>query len=98
MRVTVEEKPDKMVLKLEGRLAGAWVTELDHLWAAISGSRNGRKLALDLRGTTYADRSGIQALRTIYRESGAELLTGSPWTQYLAEVVERNEARPNEEV
>ncbi len=98
LRITVEQNTDTMVLKLEGRLAGAWVAELDRLWAQISPERNGRKLALDLRETTYADAKGIGILRAIYGETRADFLTGSPWTQYLAEEVKRKDAEQNQEV
>ena len=87
-----------MVLKLEGRLAGPWVAELDRLWAQTSPARGERKIVLDLRQTTYADGKGIRMLRTIYRATGAELVTASPWTQYLAEEVQRTEPEPHEEV
>jgi anti-anti-sigma regulatory factor len=98
LRITLEENAEAMVLKLEGRLAGPWVAELDRLWARASPQRGGRKLALDLRQTTYADAQGIGKLRAIYRETRADLLTGSPWTQYLAEEVQRKETEPQEEV
>lgn len=98
LRITLEENAETMVLKLEGRLAGPWVAELDRLWAQASPERGGRKLALDLRQTTYADAKGIEKLRTIYRETRADLLTSSPWTQYLAEEVQRKETEPQEEV
>lgn len=98
LRITVEENAETMVLKLEGRLAGLWVAELDRLWAQKSAARGARRLALDLRETTYADNKGIETLRTIYRETGADLRTGSPWTQYLAEEVQRTKAEKDEEV
>ncbi len=98
LRITIDESAETMVLKLEGRLAGPWVVELDRLWEQASSQRGGRKLALDLRETTYADAKGIRTLRAIYQETGADLLTGSPWTQYLAEEVERTATEPHEEV
>jgi hypothetical protein len=48
-----------------------------------------RQLSIDLRETTYADAGGIQALRTIYSQTGAAILTATPWTQYLAEEIKR---------
>ena len=96
LRVTVHEDDESMVLKLEGRLTGPFVAELDHLWQQTSGTRSGRKIALDLRETTYADASGIQTLRSIYRETGAAILSGTPWTQYLADEVTRKDAESKE--
>lgn len=98
LRITVESNAESVVLKLEGRLAGPWVAELDRLWAQTSPERGARNLALDLRDTTYADAQGIQTLRSIYRETGAAVLASTPWTQYLAEEVTRSNAEPNEEV
>lgn len=98
LRITIEEMPETMVLKLEGRLAGPWVAELDHLWAQTSSKRDGRKLTLDLRETTFADAMGIQALRSIHCQTGAEILAGTPWTQYLAEEVTRSRAGQDTEV
>jgi len=97
LRITIEQDTESMVLKLEGRLAGPWVAELGRLWAQASPERNGRTLALDLRETTYADVMGIEKLRSIYRETGAAILAGTPWTQYLAEEVKRNDTVQNQE-
>jgi len=87
-----------MVLKLEGRLAGPWVAELDRLWEQTSPARGGKKLALDLRETTFADAGGIRTLRLIYSQTGAAILAGTPWTQYLAEEVTRSDAEQKPEV
>jgi len=87
LRITVDENPDTMIIKLEGRLAGPWAAELDRLWEETAPSLAKRKLSLDLRETTFADAGGIRILRTIYSQTGAAILTGTPWTQYLAEEV-----------
>lgn len=86
-----------MVLKLEGRLAGPWVAELGRLWEEKSRTRNGKKIALDLREITFADAEGLRLLRAIHAQSGANLLTGTPWTEYLAEEVQRPDAEQKEE-
>lgn len=87
LRITVEEKPEAVVLKLEGRLAGPWAVELDRLWNELAPSVGQSKFALDVRGTTFADANGIRILKVIYAQTGAQILTGTPWTQHLAEVV-----------
>lgn len=98
LRITVHENGESMVLKLEGRLTGPWVAELDRLWKQTSAGRNGHKIVLDLRETTYADANGIQSLRSIYRQAGADILTGTPWTQYLADEIKRKDAQQKEGV
>jgi anti-anti-sigma regulatory factor len=76
-----------MTLKLEGRIAGPWAAELDRLWEETAPSLDKRKLSLDLRETTYADAGGIRVLKAIYSQTGATILAGTPWTQYLADEV-----------
>jgi anti-anti-sigma regulatory factor len=87
LRITVDENSDAMTLKLEGRVAGPWVAELKRLWEETAPLLGQRKLSLDLRATTYADLSGIQVLKAIYSQTGADVIAGTPWTQYLAEEI-----------
>lgn len=79
-------------------MAGPWVAELDHLWEQTSPERNGRHVSLDLREITFADGGGIRALRSIYSETGADILVATPWTQYLAEEIKRTNATETGEV
>jgi anti-anti-sigma regulatory factor len=87
LRITVEQNSDSMTLKLEGRVAGPWVAELNRLWEETAPQLQKRRLSLDLRETTYADAGGIQVLKAIYSQTGASILAGTPWTRYLAEEV-----------
>jgi anti-anti-sigma regulatory factor len=87
LRITLEEKSDVVVLKLEGRLAGPEAVELGRLWEEQAPAFAQKKLSLDLRETTFADASGIGILKAIYSQTGAAILSGTPWTQYLAEEV-----------
>jgi len=80
---------EAMTIKLEGRVTGPWVAELDRLWQQTSPTLGSRQLSIDLRETTYADAGGVGALRAIYSQTRAALLTSTPWTQYLAEEISR---------
>ena len=94
LRITVEENEKAMVVKLEGRIVGPWAAELDRLWSETKPTLDARKLALDLRDTTFADTVGIRALRSIYSQTQAAILTSTPWTQYLAGEVTRETLQP----
>ena len=89
LRITVEEDSHAIVIKLEGRIAGPWAAELDRLWKEKAPAAAQKKLSLDLRDITFADAGGIAVLRAIYSQTGAAILTGTPWTEYLAEEVAR---------
>jgi anti-anti-sigma regulatory factor len=97
LRITVEENAKTIVMKLEGRITGPWAAELGRLWEQTSPALANRKLSLDLRGTTYADTCGIRELKDIYSQTEAEILTGTPWTQYLADEVKRKDADSKDE-
>ncbi len=91
LRITVEENSNAIVIKLEGRIAGPWAAELGRLWEQRAPDVAQKKLSLDLRETTFADAGGIRVLRAIYSQTGAAILTGTPWTEYLAEEVARKD-------
>jgi len=86
LRVTVNQDQDEFVtLKLEGKLAGARVLELNRVWQALEPSLGTRKLSVDLRGVTFADSKGKQALAEIHSKTGATFLADTPLTKYFAE-------------
>ncbi len=93
LRIYFEENANAIVIKLEGRVAGPWATELSRLWEEKAPAVTQKKLSLDLRETTFADAAGIKVLRAIYSQTGAAILTGTPWTEYLAEEVARKNSQ-----
>ncbi len=98
LRITVNENPETVVIKLEGRVAGPWAAELGRVWEEKAPVVAKKKLALDLRETTFADAGGMRVLKAIYSQTGAAFLTGTPWTQYLAEeVASKNEEQTETE-
>ena len=97
LRITVQQNAEAIVMKLEGRIAGPWAAELGRLWKQTAPALAERKLSLDLRETTYADADGIRNLKAIYAQTEADILTGTPWTQYLADEVKRKDAKPEDE-
>jgi hypothetical protein len=98
LRISVDQNSAAIGITLEGRVAGAWVAELDHTWADLAPSVGSRKVSLDLCNTTYADDAGIRVLRAIYGGTAAEIVASSPWTKYLAEEITRvTKVAPGEE-
>jgi len=96
LRISIDQKDDAMGITLEGRIAGPWVAELHRTWSELAPSLGTRRLAIDLCNATYADASGIQTLREIYSQSNAQLITSTPWTQYLADEIARPNTQPEE--
>jgi hypothetical protein len=79
-------------------VAGPWAEELGRTWANVAPTIGKRKILLNLCNTTYADAAGIGVLRGIYGVTAAEIITSSPWTEYLAEEITRVNAIKNEEL
>jgi hypothetical protein len=79
-------------------VAGPWAEVLSRTWANVAPTIGTRKILLNLCNTTYADAAGINILRGIYGVTAAEIITSSPWTQYLAEEITRVNAIKNEEL
>lgn len=92
LRITVQEKDTEIEITLEGRVAGPWVAELRRIWMETTPRLGARKLSLDLRNVTYSDAGGEQVLREIFAQTNAELVTGTPWTQYLAEQIKNSKS------
>jgi hypothetical protein len=87
LRITLAESEQKVEMKLEGRVAGPWAAELSLVWAETAPRLANRKLAVDLRNVMYMDDQGKRALGAIHAETGAELVTGTPWTEFLAKEI-----------
>lgn len=80
-----ESGHDVLILKVEGKVIGAWTTELQRVWASLHPSLGPRKLCIDICGVTYLDDQGLQLLKEIFRATGAIILADSPLTKQFAD-------------
>jgi anti-anti-sigma regulatory factor len=63
LKITVKETGELTEFKLEGKLSGPWVSELNRVWLE-SGAR---LVAVDICGVTYVDSEGEQLLARMYK-------------------------------
>jgi hypothetical protein len=89
LKITVQNGSNATTLRLEGRVVGPWVNELDRTWRGLAPSLGSKKLSVDLRGVTYVDQAGRDLLADIHNEADAELLADTPLTKYFAEEAEK---------
>ena len=85
LKITVQEDRWTHTIKLEGKIGGPWVEELERTWTSLAPSLGWKKLQLDLRGVAFADDKGRKLLREIYHKTHAGFLTDSPLTKYFAD-------------
>ncbi len=88
LRITLQDSSDRLQLQLEGRLAGAWVPELEQCWRAATPSLAGRDLWVDLRGVDCIDDAG-RVLLALMHESGARFLARGCMTLAVVEEITR---------
>lgn len=72
LRITTYDGPESVTFKVEGRLVGPWVSELERCWkSALAGSQC-LPVRVDLAAATYIDAGGRELLKQMHRQ-GVEL-------------------------
>ena len=68
LRITIEKKQEQAAVKLEGKLAGPWVDELEREWASINNDHPRNNISVDIRGLMFIDAGGRKLLKRMYAE------------------------------
>ena len=76
LKITVHDTVGPLRLELEGKLAGAWVCELEHCWHAAMARHPSRGLSVDLTGVSFIDQAGGYLLQLMHRD-GVSLVGSS---------------------
>jgi anti-anti-sigma regulatory factor len=77
LKITLHDSAGEFRLKLEGRLSGPWVKELEQCWRTASSTTEGRKTVVDLGEVDFVDPSG-QTLLTDMHSEGVEMEAVTP--------------------
>ena len=87
LRITVHDNAESLTFQLEGRLAGAWVREVEECrQRALAGRRP--SVRFDLVGVTFIDAAGKAYLAAMHR-LGAEFVAADCLTKAIvAEITE----------
>ena len=73
LRITIHDNLESLTFQLEGRLAGAWVREVEECrQRTLAGCRR-PAVRFDLAGVTFIDAAGKAYLAAVHRQ-GVELL------------------------
>jgi anti-anti-sigma regulatory factor len=95
LRITAEDKPRILTLRLEGRLDGPWAAELERCWRGMLAGANRPTIRVDLTGVTFVDASGKARLAAMHRK-GAEFIAADCLTKAIVAEITA-EATPAEE-
>ena len=86
LRITVHDSPGSLTFRLEGRLAGPWVGELEKCWQSTLAGRRNPLLRVDLTEVTFIDSDGQTCLAAAYRQ-GAVLVAADCLTKAVVDEI-----------
>jgi len=90
LKISVTHNANLVTLRLEGKLAGLWVPELERVWSSLLAALDSAEVSLDLRDLNFIDKEGRTLLRQIRAQSGATFIADTPLTRYYAEEASHN--------
>ena len=76
LRITSDKKKGKVVLTVEGRIAGPWVGTLEQCWRELRAASPDEKFSINLCGVSFIDPAGKTLLKEIYRQGGQLVAEG----------------------
>jgi outer membrane protein len=76
LRVTTHKKHSKVLLTVEGRLAGESVSTLAQCWRELRAASPTEKFNVDLCGVSFIDAAGKTLLKEIHRQGGRLVAQG----------------------
>jgi len=89
MKIQTQDFDDRVVLEVEGRLAGAFVPELENCWKAARERRPARQISVDLKNVTCIDRAGRYLLQLMHASGVGFVRAGLATQDILEQVMEQ---------
>jgi len=82
LRINVHEHLEFLTFQLEGKLAGAWVREVEECRQHTVAGRRGMAVRFDLAGVTFIDAAGKAYLADMHRQ-GAQFVAADCLTKAI---------------
>lgn len=92
LRITAHDEPRVLSFRLEGRLEGPWVDELEMCWRGLVARAGTPALRVDLTGVTFVDAAGKAQLTVMHRE-GARFVANDCLTRAIVSEISADGAR-----
>jgi hypothetical protein len=92
LRITISKNLNGTTLRVEGKLVGPWVDELERTWRGLAALPGDAAVAVDLTDITFVSEEGKRLLQTMYGE-GAKLKASGCVTRRLTEEIEQSFSR-----
>jgi outer membrane protein len=91
LRITTDKKKGKLVLNVEGRLAGESVGALEQCWRELQTGSPREKCSVNLCGVSYIDAAGKVLLKEIHHQGGQLIAEGCLNQAIVKEIVARRD-------
>jgi hypothetical protein len=75
LRITLDRESEPVRLKLEGKMSGQSLQELQRAWNDLKGKKPTQAVVVDVADVSFIDDGGEELLRSMFRQ-GAELQSG----------------------
>lgn len=89
LRITTETKRGKVILSVEGRLAGPALSTLEECWRELRAASPKKKLIVNLCGVSFIDNRGKVLLKEIHHQGGRLLAEGCLNQAIVSEILVR---------
>ena len=89
LRITTDDKPRVLAMRLEGRLEGEWVMLAVRCWRNVVARSNGKRLCVDLTDVTFISPEGKTLLAEMHKHGAQFLADGLMTKAIVAEIVEQ---------
>jgi len=93
MKIQMKELDGEVMLAVEGRLAGAFVPELENCWQAARANQPTLKISVDLKSVTCIDRAGRSLLQLMHRNGVGFFRAGLAIQDILEQIMEAPECK-----
>jgi hypothetical protein len=97
LRITIDTTGGVTTLKLEGRLVGPWVHELEQIWEAALTDPACRSIVVDLCGVIFIDARARELLRRVFCR-GARFKTSGLFVKSIMEEIKEECEREHQEL
>ena len=96
LRITTQHGGEDFTFRLEGKVSGPWVDELERSWHTTTEAARGGQILIDLSGVTFIDAEGKKLLSWMYTQ-GADFLCTGCMTRGIVEEIKRERGRAGAE-
>ncbi len=88
LRITVHDSPRTLTFRLEGRLEGPWLRELEDCWRLTVTGQSEPFLCVDLTGVTFIGNAGKECLANLHRQGAAFVAADCLTKAVVAEITQ----------